>query len=392
MQLSDAEKVATLLTRQSGENPFSDALLQFCQKLSDVLLQEKTLRSHGELVALGFWIRSSRLETLKHRYYSAEQLLRPRGIAFHITPGNVDVMFAYSWLLSLLTGNSNIVRLSSKGNEVQKLLVEIIKEILSQAQFKAIQNNNHFVTYNYDSGLTEYFSSFCDIRVIWGGDNTIQQIRQAEIPATAKEIVFADRFSFALIDAETVNHSENISALIAAFKKDVFIYGQQACSSPRLLVWLGEPASVVRAKTLFWSEFEKQCDELEPLSSSELVDKTVISQYLAIQGNPVDLSQAPALHRIELNHLTPQIQQLHCGNGLIYESSINTLEELSNITNKHFQTCSYFGVEADEIKQRVMNGELNDIYRYVPIGKALDFDTYWDGMDLLYEFSQVISI
>lgn len=37
-----------------------------------------------------------------------------RGVAFHIAPSNVAVNFAFSLAAGLLTGNANIVRLSSK--------------------------------------------------------------------------------------------------------------------------------------------------------------------------------------------------------------------------------------------------------------------------------------
>ena len=49
--------------------------------------------------------------------------------------------------------------------------------------------------------INDYLSSMCDLRVIWGGDETIRNLRMSPLPARATEIVFADRYSLAVIDA-----------------------------------------------------------------------------------------------------------------------------------------------------------------------------------------------
>ncbi|MFC6804089.1 acyl-CoA reductase [Deinococcus caeni] len=38
----------------------------------------------------------------------------PRGLVFHVPPANVDTIFIYSWLMSVLAGNRNVIRLSSR--------------------------------------------------------------------------------------------------------------------------------------------------------------------------------------------------------------------------------------------------------------------------------------
>lgn len=40
------------------------------------------------------------------------------------------------------------------------------------------------------------------MRVIWGGDATIKEIRRAALLPRATEITFADRYSLAVIDAD----------------------------------------------------------------------------------------------------------------------------------------------------------------------------------------------
>ena len=58
------------------------------------------------------------------------------------------------------------------------------------------------MTYEHNNQITEFFSKNCDIRVIWGGDNTINQIRSIAIKPTAIELSFADKFSIAIINSK----------------------------------------------------------------------------------------------------------------------------------------------------------------------------------------------
>ena len=53
-------------------------------------------------------------------------------IAFHVTPANVDTLFVYSWVLSLLVGNANIVRLSSRSTPVRTRILETIATVMKE--------------------------------------------------------------------------------------------------------------------------------------------------------------------------------------------------------------------------------------------------------------------
>ena len=69
--------------------------------------------------------------------------------------------------------------------------------------------------------------------------------------------------------------------------------------------------------------------------------------------------------------------------------NISNLDELSEMTNNSFQTCSYYGIDLNIIKESAEKGIIRNVLRFVPIGQALNFDHYWDGMNLFSEFSQI---
>ena len=63
------------------------------------------------MVTLGFWLRKASVNGMKKQHISDESksMLVGRGVAFHISPSNVPVNFAYSLFTGLLMGNANIV-------------------------------------------------------------------------------------------------------------------------------------------------------------------------------------------------------------------------------------------------------------------------------------------
>jgi hypothetical protein len=102
------------------------------------------------------------------------------------------VNFAYSLLAGMITGNVNIVRVPSKTFPQVQIIVNALVYVLNQSKYQAqLASRVYLVRYSRDNLATEFFSSFCDVRIIWGGDRTIEEIRQAPIPAKSTEITFS---------------------------------------------------------------------------------------------------------------------------------------------------------------------------------------------------------
>jgi hypothetical protein len=75
----------------------------------------------------------------------------------------------------------------------------------------------------------------------------------------------------------------------------------------------------------------------------------------------------------------------HCGGGFLFQYFAESLEALTECVARKDQTLTYFGFDASEMAEfaKLLNGR--GIDRIVPIGKALTFNRYWDGYDLLAE-------
>jgi hypothetical protein len=376
---------------------FDPRSTSFIESLSAHLMQKKESRTYPELMALAYWMRKANIERIKSYMMSRSQgaFLVPRGTVLHFAPSNVDTIFIYSWFLSLLVGNKNIVRISSKTSVQTEILISSISEVFSQDTHKDVRLMSLLLRYERDQSTTQRLSSVCDVRAIWGGDGTVQEIRKIPIPPTSTEVAFANKYSLAVIGAsEWIKASESDrQALAESFYNDSFWFDQMACSSPRLVCWLGDSQSAETASSDFWVRVEKRLkyyDHRYP--DVDYVNKLVAADMLSIESNVRICSatnndivrvwlEKPALH-----------MNFHCGAGLFFEAVLHSLDDLLPILNRSVQTVSYAAIDPAVFRDFVATKPLAGIDRIVPFGQALDFSPVWDGFDLMRVFTREITI
>ncbi len=89
----------------------------------------------------------------------------------------------------------------------------------------------------------------------------------------------------------------------------------------------------------------------------------------------------------------PDYDRENCGGGLFFEIVSDDIEgDLKALVGPRDQTATFFGLAQDELTTlaRRLNGRGLD--RIVPVGRALAFDSTWDGADLLVEFSRRVVV
>ena len=119
---------------------------------------------------------------------------------FHICPSNVPTNFIYSFFFGLLSGNSNIVKIPSKNFYEKEVILKTLNVLMNKKRYIRIKNSNFFLNINKNDNLSDEVSSICDGRLIWGGDNTINEFRKKWIPERSIDLTFSDRYSISLID------------------------------------------------------------------------------------------------------------------------------------------------------------------------------------------------
>ncbi len=365
---------------------FSEQAIEFLNLISSTLL--KTGKNFSDVITFAFWCRKAALLKEKEQYMN-EKLRLGKGISFHSTPSNVPVNFAFSFAAGLLAGNKNIVRLPAKDFEQ----VNIICQAINEALIKMPEMKPFVIMVRYQSTkeITDYFSSLCASRIIWGGDETIKHIRASELPPRANEITFADRYSFALFDSEAVLATQNIKKLVQDFYNDTFFSDQNACTSPRIIIWLGEKYK--EAQDHFWTEVHKFVAEKYQLQAVQAVGK--LAAFYALASNKeVNLvpQQDNLIMRIQLSTLDNDLMEYKYNSGFFFEYRAQDISEIYPLCANKCQTITYYGITQEKIQKFIQEYRPEGIDRVVPCGKSMEFSLIWDGYDLIRELSRRIEV
>lgn len=437
---------------------FSQESMGFISALSRAVLQDPQARAFPEIAAFGFWCRRAHLEAFRkrHTYLSTGRNedadgsgaghggpvmdgMRNlgRGMAFHLTPANVPAMFAYSFVIGLLSGNSNIVRVSARTGQVGDILCRLIRETINDDLFRSVRESTAMIRYDRNDALTQRLMENAEVRVVWGSDETVRKMRQLPARPGAVDVLFPDRWSLALVSLRALSQmsDEEISIQARYFYNDTYIMDQRGCSSPQLVVFqddtgksgrpdaadrvpgpvggsIGDPCSsgaghhsAVVPKSAAGDVFRPEKDrfwkavasiagkeyEWDAFKSARKYEQ--LSLFLLENGREelrVRRYAGNLLQVIDLGSLPPEKREYRGGFGLFFEAEIKKTEELLPMLTPKVQTLSCIGVPRKALAELLIRNRAEGIDRIVPAGQALQMDTVWDGRDLIAQMSRAV--
>lgn len=374
--------------------PFDEYVMDFLDTLGRKLTGIKDARKFPDIVVLGYWMCRTSTQRLKELFlHDNGNIHQGRGIVFHIAPSNVPVIYMYSLVAGLLTGNANIVRVPSRNFPLVAIINDILKDTMDE--YDEMRQYIALVRYGKNKNINDYFSSVCDVRIIWGGDNTIDEIRKSPLAPRTTEITFADRYSLSIIDSVTYldMSDKEKKRLAVGFYNDTFFSDQNACTSPRLIAWLGDKEAGEKARDIFWKwehELVKKRYDFQPIMAVNKMEQS----YLVALDYPdaiMEKSEDNFITRILMNHVEPKLMTLKGNSGFFFETDIDTVLELKNFCDdRRCQTLGYLG-DIEKIKP-LLNLGIKGVDRVVPIGYTMNFELIWDGYNLVERMTRCIRI
>ena len=374
---------------------YEKSRINFLSDFSKALLSEQNIRKYPDVATFAFWCRTSNLNKIISNLGSIN-LRVGLGLVYHNSPSNVPVNFAFSLVFGILSGNSSVVRLSSKESESSELIINVLNRLLEVPKYSEIKKTIFIIKFERDDEVNNFWMSVVDGRVIWGGDETVAKMRTYPCKPRAREIVFPDRFSLCVINAIKIieSNDEDLKKLCVGLFNDVYIMDQNACSSPQLFNWVGSDATIKNAQDRLWPLFLEYVNSKHSLEPIQYMNKYVDACRNAINNDNVlrVKHKDNLLFNIELSNFHEQQHNQRGYFGTIHEISIESLNELSSVIDDRYQTMTYFGFEVEELKSFIIASKLRGIDRIVPIGRSLDMDVIWDGYDIINHLSRTVDI
>lgn len=374
-------------------SPFDDLVVRFLADFSEMLRKDKHAAAYPDVATFAFFCRRANLHGLADAYSDVKEKSLGRGVSFHIAPSNVPINFAFSLVAGLLSGNACIVRVSDKEFPQVDIVCNAMRTVLARDEYQELKDYIAVVRYAHSLKLNTYLSSLCDIRIIWGGDSTIAEIRKAPLPARAFDMTFSDRYSALVVDAAEYLSIEDKERVANGFYNDTYLFDQNACSSPRLIYWVGNDENVGRARDVFWSETHrvvlKKGYQNEPVS---VVEKYTTFCRTAIGLSQVNLEPSPdnLILRVKVAELDATLPEYACPGGLFFEYISDGLEDLLEITTRKYQTLTYVGFNPNDLRRQIVEKGACGIDRIVPVGDAGNFNLTWDGYDIIRQMSRLV--
>jgi hypothetical protein len=166
-------------------------------------------------------------------------------------------------------------------------------------------------------------------------------------------------------------------------------FDQAGCSSPRLVVWCGEQDASARASAAFFAELESIVEaKHHEVELGHAMAKLLFTYQAALDGR---ISAQQRLSN-ELSVLTVDtlsaFDRAHPGAGLFFVAHVRELGDIASFVTRRDQTLGHFGFSRDELAALVAKLAGRGLDRLVPLGQALTFNRFWDGYDLLQEFTR----
>jgi hypothetical protein len=392
--LPSGTSLSTVLAERGSRvrQPFDAATIDFLDAVSRSLFAVS--RREPALAPLAFFLRRSNLRSLAERagtLATRDAILVPQGMVFHVPPTNVDTLFLYTLAISMLTGNSNVVRISpNAGPATYEVLGHLLEALVEAPDVGA---GLMIIRFGRDDAVLDLCSASADLRMVWGGDGAITAIRRSALAPGAKELTFPDRISLAAIDASAWAAADEPSrvGVVEGLYNDVYWFDQMACSSPAQLVLVGADTHIEEAARDISQRLNALAERRYQSVDGQAINKMVslvtgldrgLGRFNWVSNNLVTVDAADLASAVEFRP----------GGGFISVQGLPSLDSIIPQLTRRVQTLSVFGFDLAELRDFAVNANGRGIDRIVPIGHALDFDAVWDGKDLVAESLRLVTI
>lgn len=358
----------------------------FLHDLSRAILKNRNAHAYPDLMTFGYFCRKTSIAQARDALPDPHRRMG-WGTVLHIAPSNIPVNFAFSLLMGMVAGNSNIVRLPTQTFLQMELMVKLFDEIAARPEYAGFSRETVFVQSERDSTRLNSLVAQAQGLIVWGGDTTVEYFRALPKTPRCVEAYFPNRVSSAIFSAQAVLElgEEALQKLCLDFFNDTYLVDQNACSSPSLIFWQGSPGDCKAARVLFWGALDRHLSSTYQLDPVARIERSLdVMALVGFAQSTVDVARDHNdIWRLSNGHLRGQKLRF----GMFLEIDIDELTQLSKLLRDNEQTLSVFGID----RQLVFDALKSDIAcvdRIVPVGRALDIGFNWDGREMLSLFSR----
>jgi acyl-CoA reductase-like NAD-dependent aldehyde dehydrogenase len=369
--------------------------LAILDALSDALLARdpevaRVLPAAGIAFAAAF-LRSTNLQHLVRRELANEAALSgfvriddrkslrvlPRGVACHWIAGNVPLLGLFSWALSAVLGNVNVVRLSSRSDDFLSPILRLLAA--TSPGGKVLARETLVVQFPRDDEQSHrVMSAAADVRVAWGGREAVEAVMALPARWDCETVVLGPRMSIAVVDP-----AQTSGRTLGRLASDVAYFDQQACSSPQWVFVKRPPQGEVfdRAVREFADAFAVQARTLgrHALDHGETYRIELDRARVLLDGGRLHRDQETAWTVAVLDE--PD-SRLACANRFVQLVPFRDVEDIIRWIPSNVQTAVTL-LDDDDLARFSELAARRGVCRFPRPGEGNHFESPWDGIPLV---------
>ncbi len=366
-------------------------------------LQAKELDEVPGIVFLRMWLRRGTLEPIINRELGEESLnggwteygrarckAFPLGVVGHWPAGNIEIQPILSMTCALLGGNAALVRIPRGLFDLTRMLMEKLEraesgERLARRIFMAAFEHGRL-------DLHEAMARAVDGAMIWGGKESVLQVRSLPFPHWAKLAVFGPRISVAAMDAGAWSDPEQQKTWCQRLARDVWQFDQQACSSPQVLYLERSPG---RATTQFLSSLQRAFEAENQAHPRQTIPAALTSAIA--RARAAWLLGDPSRHAVFpmgpdwtlLVGAGSELPEPVQGKTLAVLEVDNLMDAVAKFDG-NVQTLGLGMANAEREKDLALLAGQRGVDRIVKLGRMHTFTPPWDGVDLIRPMVRIV--
>jgi hypothetical protein len=321
----------------------------------------------------------------------------PRGLVSHWIAGNIPTLAIFSFVLSALAKNVNLVRVPKESLPVVDRMLGVLGEtsapgidgqvLLAGASF--------FYFPGEDRAAHAELSIRADARVVWGGQETLATVFALPRHEHCEDIVFGPKFSLGLVDAAARARASGDPALPRSIVRDVLLFDQAACSSPHILYVEGTLDDARAFAGLLAAELERQTARSPKRAIAEGTAAAILrlrTDYALSDAR--DVRASPPSRGVDWTVLVDAdgaVLSEGVQSRTLFVRAVGTLLDVVPIVTPQVQTV---GVAVDDaaLGERLAEALApKGISRLTRFGLMNVYDQPWDGMFACERFVRWIS-
>ena len=363
--------------------------------LSDALLARdpellRVLPATGLAFAAAF-LRSSNLDHLVARELPNREALErfvkidarkslrvlPRGVAAHWVAGNVPLLGLFSWALSALAGNVNVVRLSSRMDD---FLTPILRVLARTSETGGELAGDTLVVQfpTEDDESHRAMSAAADVRIAWGGREAVESIAALPTRWECETVILGPRMSLAVADVSLLT-----DRILSRLASDIAYFDQQACSSPQWIFLKGARGTAAFDGVVerFVKAFAAQAQALarHPLDFGETYRIELDRARVLLGGGDLHRDRQTAWSVAVLDEPDTRVT---CANRFVQIIPVGDVEEVCRHIPGNAQTVVMLldGQDSERFSEAAAH---MGVHRFARPGEGNHFENPWDGIPLL---------